>query len=157
MFCTNNLNGSKQDIVLFTCELSEDNSEPHLLTCDNETKQIVVSRKKHFYDKCRLCRISNEIKQFEIILHSKKLSSKQTENIKYTIGRLKELQALPNDKIFKSLLKEFNMISYNHKNIVKKTWKNMGLFDKENQSEDIMDDDIFIKNDSESDDSDIEV
>jgi DNA-directed RNA polymerase subunit RPC12/RpoP len=134
-FCTNNLNG------------------PHLLTYDNETKQIVVSRKKHFYDKL----ISNEIKQFEIILHSKKLSSKQTENIKYTIGRLKELQALPNDKIFKSLLKEFNMISYNHKNIVKKTWKNMGLFDKESQPEDIMDDDIFIKNDSESDDSDIEV
>jgi hypothetical protein len=134
-FCTNNLNG------------------PHLLTYDNETKQIVVSRKKHFYDNL----ISNEIKQFEIILHTKKLSSKQKENIKYTIERLKELQSLPNDKIFKSLLKEFNMISYNYKNIVKRTWKNMGLFDKEGKPEDIMDDDIFIKNDSESDDSDIEV
>lgn len=133
-FCTNNLNG------------------PHLLTYDNETKQIVVSRKKHFYDKL----ISNEIKQFEIILHTKKLSSKQKDNIKYTIERLKELQELPNDKIFKSLLKEFNMISYNYKNIVKKTWKNMGLFDKENKPEDIMEDDIFIKDNSDSD-IDIEV
>jgi hypothetical protein len=94
-----------------------------LSTYNNESKTVEKDRKKYFFDKL----ITTTIDRLEILYKSnkKKFSSEKKKQIEENITNLKSLKNYDfNNKIVKEIMNKMNLLSYNKRAIVQKTWYN---------------------------------
>ena len=96
---------------------------PYLSTYNTETNTIDKDRKKYFFDEL----FSKAIERQEILYNKNKniFSSDKRTQIEDNISNLKKISNYDfNNKIVKEIMKKLNLLSYNKRNIVQKTWKN---------------------------------
>ena len=107
-FCTTNLEGA------------------YLSVFDSENSKIKKDRKKYFFEEL----FSKAVTKMEELYKINKnffIKEKQ-KKIEETLIRLNELKKMDmNKKIFKEMLKQMNIISYNDREIVENTWGNSNL------------------------------
>lgn len=92
-----------------------------LSTYNDETKTIDKERKKYFFDKL----LDTSIERIEILYNSNKniFNSKKQKQIEDNINNIKELKNYSfESKIFKEITNKFNLLSYNKRKLVQKTW-----------------------------------
>jgi hypothetical protein len=144
-FCTTSLEG--QYLSVYNTEKSEQMKE----------------RKKYFFEDL----LSRSVSRMEILYKKNKSKFKKDKQIKIEedIMTLKDIRDRDmNDVLLREMLKKLNLLSYNYKETVMKTWNNTNIVGhKEKTFEEDLDDDdsdikdiedIFIKaeyNDSDSD------
>lgn len=104
----------------------------YLSTYNDETKTIEIDRKRYFFDKLLLTSVERIELLYKISKHKfNKIKQKQIED---NITNLKVIRNSGfNNRIVKEMMKKLNMISYNKKDVVQKTWLN---FANECDSED---------------------
>ena len=106
-----------------------------LSTYNDETKTIDKERKKYFFDKL----LDTSIERIEILYNSNKniFNSKKQKQIEDNINNIKELKNYSfESKIFKEITNKFNLLSYNKRKLVQKTWNE----DPDSDSETFQDD-----------------
>jgi hypothetical protein len=103
-FCTTNLEG------------------PYLSVYDSDNSKIKKDRKKYFFEEL----FSKAVTKMEELYKINKnhfIKDKQ-KKIEETLLRLNELKKMDmNKKIFKEMLKQMNIISYNDREVVESTWE----------------------------------
>jgi len=93
----------------------------YLSTYNDETKTIEKDRKKYFFDKI----LNSSIDRIEILYkHNKnKFNIKKRKQIENNIINLKSIKNYDfNNKVLKEIINKMNLISYNKKNLIQKTW-----------------------------------
>ena len=105
-----------------------------LSTYNTDTNTIEKDRKKYFFDKL----LSSSVQKMEMLYNSMKgkFKIKKRTQIQENINTLKALSSYDfNNKIVRELMNSFNLLSYNKKNMIIKTWNpedpdfdNMGTF-----------------------------
>jgi hypothetical protein len=112
-----------------------------LSTFNDETKTIDKERKKYFFDKL----LDTSIQRMEILYDCNKniFNNKKQKQIEENIANIKELKNHSfESKIFKEITNKFNLLSYNKRKIIQKTWND----DPESDGETFQDD-LNKKND----------
>jgi hypothetical protein len=92
-----------------------------LSTYNDETKKIDKDRKKYFIDKL----LNTSIEKMELLYNTnKKLFNKSKQNqIQNSIDNIKSLKNFDfNNKLLKEVHNKINLISYNNRDIIQKTW-----------------------------------
>ena len=92
-----------------------------LSTYNDETKKIDKDRKKYFIDKL----LNTSIEKMELLYHTnQKLFNKSKQNqIQNSIDNIKSLKNFDfNHKLLKEVHNKINLISYNNRDIIQKTW-----------------------------------
>lgn len=93
----------------------------YLSTYNDETKTIEKDRKKYFFDKL----LNSSIDRIQILYNSNKNKFTKTKQkqIEENITNLKTFKNYDfNNKILKEMINKMNLVSYNKKKIVQKTW-----------------------------------
>ncbi len=104
---------------------------PYLSTYNSETNTIDKDRKKYFFDDI----FSKAIERQEILYKNNKnnFESKKRKQIEENIEYLKKIRNSGfNNKIMKEFMKKLNLLTYNKRILVQKTWLN----DQENSDDD---------------------
>lgn len=94
----------------------------YLSAYNAETKKIELERKKYFFDKL----LTTSIDKMEILYCRNKymFTKNRQHQIEDTITNLKSLKEKKyNDVVVREIVKKFNLISYNNREIVKNTWE----------------------------------
>jgi hypothetical protein len=107
---------------------------PYLSYYDNGTNSINKERKKYFFDEI----ICKNIENHEILYNKfkNKFNNSKKQQIQNNITNLKEIRANSfNNKIMQELVRKLNLLSYNKRNIVHKTWNGEQDDDDEDDSE----------------------
>ena len=95
----------------------------YLSTYNHQTKMIDAERKKYFFQKL----LSTSVEKIEILYTKNKkiFNTMKQKQIEENISNLKVIKDRSfNDPIIREIIKKFNMLSYNRKNIIQKTWLN---------------------------------
>jgi hypothetical protein len=99
------------------------NLESNYISVYNPEKQIVEKdRKKYMFDKI----LDNSVDKIQLLYdhYRTKFDTKRRKQIEANINNIKEIKiAFFNNRIKKEVFKKINLISYNNKEIVKKTWE----------------------------------
>ena len=93
----------------------------YLSTYNKETNMIEKDRKKYFFDKL----LSTSIDRIEILYTSnkKQFNKSKQKQIEENIMNLKTLKNYDfNNKILKEMINKMNLVSYNKRKLVQKTW-----------------------------------
>jgi hypothetical protein len=93
----------------------------YLSTYNDETKTIEKDRKKYFFDKL----LSSSIDRIQILYNSNKNKFTKTKQkqIEENIMNLKAFKNYDfNNKILKEMINKMNLVSYNKRKIILKTW-----------------------------------
>jgi hypothetical protein len=134
-FCTKNLGG------------------PYLSVYDTENSKVKQDRKKYFFEQI----IAKTVSKMEELYKINKSYFKTTKqkSIEDTLRRLNELKSMDmNTKIFKEILKQLNILSYNDREVVENTWGNENI---QGQVPETFEEDLEMDSDSDSDSSDIQL
>lgn len=93
----------------------------YLSTYNTDTNKVDKDRKKYFFDK--LLNISIEKMEKLFTLNKKQFNNKKQKQIQDNIMNLKSLRNYDfNNKLIKEISNKMNLISYNNRDIVQKTW-----------------------------------
>jgi hypothetical protein len=99
------------------------NLESGFMSVYNTDKQTIEKdRKKYLFDKI----LNNSIDKYQILYNHYKIkfdSKRQKEIDKKLLNIIQLRDSFMNDKIKKEVFKKINLISYNNKDVVKKTWE----------------------------------
>ena len=93
----------------------------YLSKYNEETKTIEKDRKKYFFDKL----LNTTIDRIQILYNSnkKKFTKIKQKQIEENITNLKTLKNYDyNNKILKEMINKMNLVSYNKRKIIQKTW-----------------------------------
>ena len=107
-FCTKNLGG------------------PYLSVYDTDNSKVKQDRKKYFFEEI----ISKTVSKMEELYKINKgyFKANKQKSIEDTLKRLNELKSMDmNKKIFKEMLKQLNILSYNDREVVETTWENKNI------------------------------
>jgi len=107
-FCTTNLGG------------------PYLSIYDTTNSKVKQDRKKYFFEEI----ISKTVSKMEELYKINKgyFKANKQKSIEDTLKRLNELKSMDmNKKIFKEMLKQLNILSYNDREVVETTWENKNV------------------------------
>jgi len=109
---------------------------PYLSTYNTETNTVDKDRKKYFFDTI----FSNAIERHEFLYKNNKnkfnaVKKKQIEDNILNLKRIKNYDL--NNRIVKEIMKKLNLLSYNKRNIIQRTWS------KNPDNDDSTDDDYF--------------
>jgi len=98
------------------------NLESNYMSVYNAEKQTVEKdRKKYMFDKI----LDNSVDKIQTLYeHNKnKFDNKRRKQIEANLNNIREIKmAFFNDRIKKEVFKKLNLISYNNKELVKRTW-----------------------------------
>lgn len=98
-------------------------NDRHISVIDNDTNKINKSSKKFAFDNLLIYGIKNITKLYNS--NKNKIPYKKRQIIEDNIEKLKMYQKMPyNDYLKKQLIKNFNMLAYNKRDMVLKTWDN---------------------------------
>ena len=93
----------------------------YLSTYNTDTNKVDKDRKKYFFDK--LLNISIEKMEKLFTLNKTKFNNKKQKQIQDNIMNLKSLRNYDfNNKLIKEISNKMNLISYNKRDVVQKTW-----------------------------------
>jgi hypothetical protein len=93
----------------------------YLSTYNTDTNKVDKDRKKYFFDK--LLNISIEKMEKLSTLNKTKFNNKKQKQIQDNIMNLKSLRNYDfNNKLIKEISNKMNLISYNKRDVVQKTW-----------------------------------
>ena len=130
-FCTTNLGGA------------------YLSVFDTNNSKIKQNRKKFFFDEIINIAVSKIEELYK--LYKSYFTIEKQNNIETTLIKINELKNMDmNKRIYKEMLKQLNILSYNDKNIVENTWNNKNIkgMIPETFEEDI---EMYLTDNSESD------
>jgi len=107
-FCTTNLGGA------------------YLSVFDTNNSKIKQNRKKFFFDDIINIAVSKIEELYK--LYKSYFTIEKQNNIEETLIKINELKNMDmNKRIYKEMLKQLNILSYNDKNIVENTWNNKNI------------------------------
>ena len=107
-FCTTNLGGA------------------YLSVFDTNNSKIKQNRKKFFFDEIINIAVSKIEELYK--LYKSYFTIEKQNNIETTLIKINELKNMDmNKRIYKEMLKQLNILSYNDKNIVENTWNNKNI------------------------------
>ena len=107
-FCTTNLAGA------------------YLSVFDTNNSKIKQNRKKFFFDDIINIAVSKIEELYK--LYKSYFTIEKQNNIEETLIKINELKNMDmNKRIYKEMLKQLNILSYNDKNIVENTWNNKNI------------------------------
>jgi hypothetical protein len=99
------------------------NLESGFLSVYNTDKQTVEKdRKKYMFDKI----LDNSIDKIQLLYnhYKNKFDSKRRKQIEDNLDNMRQIKiAFMNNRIKKEVFKKINLISYNNKDVIKKTWE----------------------------------
>lgn len=130
-FCTTNLGGA------------------YLSVFDTNNSKIKQNRKKFFFDEIINIAVSKIEELYK--LYKSYFTIEKQNNIETTLIKINELKNMDmNKRIYKEMLKQLNILSYNDKNIVENTWNNKNIkgMIQETFEEDI---EMYLTDNSDSD------
>ena len=138
-FCTTNLGGA------------------YLSVFDTDKSKIKQNRKKYFFEEIISITVSKMEELYK--LYKSHFKPEKQKNIEETLKTLNELKSMDmNKKIYKEMLKQLNILSYNDRDVVEDTWNNKNIKGKVPRT---FEEDLEMSTteelyDNESDDSDSE-
>ena len=123
-------------------------NDRHISVIDNNTNKINKSSKKFAFDNLLIYGIKNITKLYNS--NKSKIPYKKRQIIEENIEKLKMYQDMPYKEYLKrQLINSFNMLAYNRRDMVLKTWDNREII----EDEDSDCEDLFINQKEESDSS----
>ena len=104
-------------------------NDKHVSVIDEKTNTIIKTNKADLFDKVLVANLDN----LEKITNNSHFSSKQRQEYKNKINYLRT-SIFENIKFMKRYQNDINLISYNNKELIKETWKNLKCIeDEENE------------------------
>ena len=101
-------------------------NDKHASVIDEKTNTVVKTNKFDLFDKVLVANLDN----LEKITNNPKFTSKQRQEYKDKINYLKT-SIFENNNFMKRYQNDINLISYNNKELIKETWKNLKSIDDE--------------------------
>ncbi len=127
-------------------------NDKHISVIDNDTNKINKSSKKFAFDNLLIYGIKNITKLYNS--NKNKIPYKKRQIIEDNIEKLKMYQEMPyNEYLKKQLIKNLNMLAYNKRDMILKTWDNNREIIEDCNSENVFINQNEYNNDS-SDESD---
>jgi hypothetical protein len=101
-------------------------NDKHVSVIDEKTNTIIKTNKSDLFDKVLVANLDN----LEKITNNSQFSSKQRQEYKNKINYLRT-SIFENIKFMKRYQNDINLISYNNKELIKETWKNLKCIEDE--------------------------
>jgi hypothetical protein len=105
-------------------------NDKHASVIDEKTNTIVKTNKFDLFDKVLVANLDN----LEKITNNPKFTGKQRQEYNNKINYLKT-SIFENNNFMKRYQNDINLISYNNKELIKETWKNLKPIDEDEEAE----------------------